>query len=145
MKKPIVLFIFLTIGIVSCTSNTIYKKPKDLIPKDTMAILFKDLYIASVAKNIKNKNDEVRVNYLPLVYEKYRIDSTRFKLSNLFYLSKLEDYKLILQEASELLEKEQGYWTKLQKRKDSIKQDSIKKSQIALKKQDSIKKAQKGQ
>ncbi|MBS9774272.1 MAG: DUF4296 domain-containing protein [Tenacibaculum sp.] len=102
MKKTIfsLLFIFL----VSCTSNTIYKKPKDLIPKDTMILLLTDMYIASSARFTKNKRLERDINYMPLVYENYKIDSLRFKKSNIYYTSKLEVYEEILQKVKNNLQ-----------------------------------------
>ncbi|PJC58354.1 MAG: DUF4296 domain-containing protein, partial [Flavobacteriales bacterium CG_4_9_14_0_2_um_filter_35_242] len=42
----IILAIVLFFG--ACTSNTIYKKPKDLIPKDQMVDLMVDMYMANV-------------------------------------------------------------------------------------------------
>ena len=56
MKK--ISSIFLFIFLVSCTSNTIFKEPKDLIPKDTMSLLIQEMMIASSAKNVKNINLE---------------------------------------------------------------------------------------
>ncbi|GGG92765.1 hypothetical protein GCM10011416_07190 [Polaribacter pacificus] len=90
MKK-----IFLLFGLVfllSCTSNTIYKKPKDLIPKDSMALLLTDLYIASSAYYEKNLDLAKNINYMPLLYQKYGIDSTRYKASNLYYVSIIDEY-----------------------------------------------------
>ena len=54
MKKLsyLLLFIFLA----SCTSNTIFKKPEDLIPSDTMSLLMQDMMVASSAKFVKNLN-----------------------------------------------------------------------------------------
>lgn len=96
MKKSI--FFLGIILLVSCTSKTILKKPMDLIPKDTMVLLLTDLYIAKSAFNEKNKNNERKINYIPLVYNKYLIDSTRFSNSNYYYTSKLEEYNLIFKE-----------------------------------------------
>lgn len=96
MKK---LIIFLVgILLVSCTSKTILEKPKDLIPKDTMALLITDLYIAKSAFAEKNSNNERKIDYVPLIYNKYQIDSTRFISSNYYYTSKLEEYDLIFKE-----------------------------------------------
>jgi len=96
MKK---LIIFLVgILLVSCTSKTILEKPKDLIPKDTMALLITDLYIAKSAFTEKNSNNERKIDYVPLIYNKYQIDSTRFISSNYYYTSKLEEYDLIFKE-----------------------------------------------
>ncbi len=98
--------------LASCTSRTILKKPDDIIPKDTMALLLTDLFIAKSAHNKKNLNNERNINYAPLIYTKYKIDSTRFIQSNYYYTSKLEEYNLIftavkaqLKEQKEVLEK----------------------------------------
>lgn len=101
MKKSILFISLLTL--VSCTSKTILEKPKDLIPKDTMVLLLTDLYIAKTAFHEKNLNNERKVNYTPLVYKKFKIDSTRFIKSNFYYTSKLDEYDLIFNEVKEKL------------------------------------------
>lgn len=119
MKK--ILFFFGVIILASCTSNSIYKKPNDLIPKDTMVALLTDLYISNTASFEKNIHLEKKVNYTPFVYNKYRIDSVRFKNSNFYYTSKIDEYheiykqvKIALTTQKEALEKE------LHKKPDSI-------------------------
>ncbi|WP_347173197.1 DUF4296 domain-containing protein [Polaribacter uvawellassae] len=101
MKK--IVFFFIGIIVTSCTSNTILEKPKDLIPKDTMVLLLTDLFIAKSAFNEKNTQNNRKVNYMPLVYNKYKIDSTRFGSSNFYYTSKLEEYELIYQAVNDKL------------------------------------------
>ena len=96
MNKISYLLIF--IFLVSCTSNTIFEKPKDLIPKDTMSLLVQEMMIASSAKFIKNKNLERKINYMPLVYDLFKIDSIRFQSSNLYYLSKIDLYQDTIQQ-----------------------------------------------
>lgn len=96
MKQLIYCLAFILI--VSCTSNTIYKKPENLIPRDSMILLLTDMYIASSAKNYKNKHLQKDVNYTALVYEKYKIDSARFSVSNVYYTSKIEGYADMLKE-----------------------------------------------
>lgn len=111
---------------MACTSNTIIKKPDHLIPKNQMVDLLTDMLIASGAENIKNSNLERNVNYLPLVYEKYGIDSTQFKESNYYYTSRIDDYEKILKKVDERLKsikKELDQKIKLQ---DSLRNDSIK-------------------
>ena len=91
MKRLVFLFsafIFLS----NCTSNTIYKKPTALIPKDSMAILIHEMIVASSAKNIKTINLQRKINYFPFVYDRFKIDSTRFKESSLYYTSRIDDY-----------------------------------------------------
>jgi hypothetical protein len=103
MKK--ILLFLIVIFLVSCTSNTILEKPKDLIPKDTMVLLLTDLFIAKSAFIEKNTLNERKVNYMPLVYNQYKIDSSRFSTSNFYYTSKLEEYELIYKKVKEGLEK----------------------------------------
>jgi hypothetical protein len=96
MKK--LIFFLAIILLASCTSKTILEKPANLIPRDTMVLILIDLYIAKSASTEKNINNERKINYVPLVYNKYLIDSTRFINSNYYYTSKLEEYDLIFKD-----------------------------------------------
>ena len=126
MKHTTIFLIFMTL-LASCSSNTIYDEPKDLIPKDSMVLLLKDLYLATSAKSIKNKKQQKKISYTPLVYNTYKIDSLRFSTSNFFYTSKVDVYEPMLEQVMELLKKEQVFFKESKKIKDSIFNDSIKK------------------
>jgi len=130
MKKLSSLFIF--IFLVSCTSNTIFKKPEDLIPKDTMSLLMQDMMIASSAKFVKNKKLQKRINYMAFVYDKYKIDSIRFQKSNFYYTSKIDLYEEIITDAKKELEVKKEFYKKRKSTLDSIKKDAIKKSKIKV-------------
>lgn len=138
MKKGLVLL--LMIGIISCTSNTIYKKPEDLISKDSMVILLTDLYLASSSKIYRNKFDERNIDYTYLIYEKYKIDSARFRRSNFYYTTKIDDYEKIYKGIEQNLEVLSKKYKGIKKVKDSIRKDSITK---VRKIRDSIKKLEK--
>lgn len=125
MKKISYLF-FLSVFLVACTSNTIMKKPDDLIPKNQMVDLLTDMLIAAGAENIKNIDLERNVNYFPLVFKKYGIDSTRFKESNYYYTSQIDDYEKILNKVNERLKDLKEKLDNEIKVKDSLKNDSIK-------------------
>ena len=129
MKHTTIFLIFMTL-LASCSSNTIYDEPKDLIPKDSMVLLLKDLYLATSAKSIKNKKQQKKISYTPLVYNTYKIDSLRFSASNFFYTSKVDVYEPMLDQVMALLKKEQVFFTQAKKIKDSIFNDSIKKKKI---------------
>ena len=133
MKKSIT-YLVLIVLLASCRSNTIYDEPIDLIPKDTMVMLLKDLYLASSAKSIKNRRQQRKVSYITLVYNKYNIDSLRFNASNLYYTSKIDVYEPMLNEVTELLEKEEVFFKKAKKIKDSLFNDSLVKNKIKVKK-----------
>ncbi len=66
-----------------------------------MVDLWTDIYLANAAKNIKNIGSQRKINYLPLVYNKYKIDSTTFMESNVYYTSKIETYEKMFQEVEE--------------------------------------------
>jgi uncharacterized protein related to proFAR isomerase len=118
MKKISLLLLF--IFLVSCTSNNIVKKPKDLIPKDTMSLLVQDMMIASSAKFVKNINKQKKINYISFVYDKYKIDSVRFQNSNFYYISKIDLYEEIITDAKVKLENKKKFFTKLKATQDSI-------------------------
>jgi hypothetical protein len=131
MNKLIKLFLIFGVIFSSCTSNTILEKPKDLIPEAKMVNLLTDILIADGADNIKNINLQRNINYFPLVFEKYQIDTTRFLESNYYYTSKIDTYNEILEKVNlRLVSLKKQYENEI-KTLDSIKnlkKDSIKKS-----------------
>ena len=124
MNKLVYIF-FLSILVFSCTSNTIIKKPDDLIPKDQMVDLLTDLLLANGGKNIKNINLERDVNYFPVVFEKYKIDTTQFKKSNFYYTSRIDDYDEILKKVENRLKELKKIYDKERAVLDSIRKDSL--------------------
>jgi hypothetical protein len=120
-------FLYILFGslfLINCTSNTIIKKPDNLIPKEEMVNLLTDMLLASGGQHIKNTEQQRDVNYFPLIFEKYHIDSTRFKESNFYYTSRIDDYEDILNQVAARL-------TKIKSEIDSerVIQDSIKRVQ----------------
>ena len=118
MKK--LLFFFAVLFLVACTSNTILKKPEDLIPRDTMVLLIYDLHLANAAKHVKNKNLEKKVNYMPLVFDKYKIDSLRFQTSNSYYISKIDEYDVLYKNVKASLEAQKKVLEKQEQKQDSL-------------------------
>ena len=68
-----------------------------------MISLWTDLHIANAAKNVKNVDLRNKINYLPFLLEKYNVDSARFMQSNIYYVSKAEDYKKMFKKVEENL------------------------------------------
>jgi hypothetical protein len=126
--KEISFILFLSVFFMACTSNTIIKKPDNLIPKNQMEDLITDMLIAAGAENIKNVDLERNLNYFPLVFEKYGIDSTRFKESNYYYTSQIDDYEKILKKVNERLKALKEKLDNEIKLQDSLKNDSMKKN-----------------
>ena len=129
MKR--VQFIILSLILfVSCTGNTIYKKPKDLIPRDSMVLLLTDMHIAAAARGTKNKFNRKGVNYMYFIYDKYKIDSTRFETSNTYYTSLIDNYDKLLNEVKQNLQQKGVDIQKEINASDSITKD--KKNEVKL-------------
>ncbi len=114
--------------IVACTSNTIIKKPDNLIPKDQMVDLLTDMLLAAGGQSVKNVDLQRRINYFPIIFEKYNIDSTLFKESNYYYTSRIDDYDEILGKVDARLKSLRAKFEKERIFNDSIegfKNDSI--------------------
>lgn len=107
--------------LINCTSNTIVKKPDNLIPEEEMVDILTDMFLASGARNIKNIHLKRNVNYFPLVYDKYQIDSTRFKESNFYYISKIDDYDKIMNKVNSRLKDYKKENELIRDERDSIK------------------------
>lgn len=144
MKLFVVVITFFLLS--ACTSKTIYKKPENLIPRDTMVALLSDIYLATSATELKTKKGKIHENYMPFVYNKYKIDSVRFLESNIYYTSLVSEYVDILKEAEKLLVEKRNIYEKEYNRLDSIKKarldtispvvsDSISKLKIDTKKE----------
>ena len=62
---------------------------------------------------------------MPYVYDKFKIDSTRFDHSNYYYMSKIDMYQEILKNAKNSLESRSVVFNKIQTKIDSIRKDSM--------------------
>ncbi len=118
--KQFIAIILISIFIISCTSNTIYKKPKDFISKDQMVDLLVDMQIALGAKSTRNKDENRNIEYMHLVYDKYGIDSARFSASNFYYTTDIDQYNDILKKVKSRLDKMIEKYNLEQTIKDSL-------------------------
>ena len=85
-----------------------------------MVLLLTDMYTAISAKNVRNKFRKKKDTYMPLVYEKYKIDSTRFYNSNSFYTSQIEPYNDILDQVRENIQIQYDSFKEILDVQDSI-------------------------
>lgn len=119
---------------LSCTSRTIYKKPKNLIDREKMIAVWADLYIAAGARSVKTKTALTKINYAPLILDKYKIDSVQFSESNTYYTSKIDEYEKMFEEVKKRLEGLKKIY------EPEIKKDSIEPIRDSLKKEKRIRK-----
>ncbi len=125
MYKFIIYFFILAIA-VSCTSSTIYEKPKNLIPEDEMVDLLVDLHIARYAEGKKNNFKDGKAKYTHLVYKKFGIDSLRYSESNLYYSSRIDDYKRIYSKVEVKLRATKKVYDSIKFHRDSLAKTKIK-------------------
>ncbi len=85
-----------------------------------MVDLLTDMFIARAAHNIENKNGERKINYMPLVYEKYKIDSLRFSISNNYYISRIDEYETMYKEVETRLKEKHEIADSEKKLQDSL-------------------------
>lgn len=120
--------IYLLIGLFllnSCTSNTIYEKPENLLSKKVMADILTDMYLAEGARSVQNKELERLVDYMPLVYEKYKIDSVRFAESNFYYTTRIDDYESIFKVVDNRLKEMKVVYDSIAKVEDSLRRGKL--------------------
>jgi len=130
--KNTIFYFFCICALISCNSNTIPKKPDNLLSKQKMASVLAESYIAKNAKNIKNKNNERNINYLSLVYINQETDSTTFNKSLKYYTSNINLNEEIMKLVKTLVDNKLNI---LKNKKEVIftrKIDSLKKSQQNL-------------
>ncbi len=120
MKKLRYIF-FLSILVLSCTSRTIYKKPKNLIDKEKMITIWTDIYIAAGARSVKTKSLRNKINYIPLVLELHAIDSIQFSKSNIYYTSRIDEYEKMFEEVQNRLKEQKDRYD------PEVKKDSLRK------------------
>ncbi|WP_010134968.1 DUF4296 domain-containing protein [Ochrovirga pacifica] len=96
MKHTSNLLALLCFVMMACNSNTILKKPKNLIPKEKMATILADTYIAKTARNSKNLNGDRSINYLSYIYQNHQTDSTTFHNSLAYYSANVSEHEEIL-------------------------------------------------
>lgn len=116
-----ILFLFLSLFLlISCNSNTITKKPDNLISKDKMVNVLVDTYISKTARNIKNVNGNSKINYYGLIYKIHRIDSISFHESLRYYTSDIKQNEEILKAVKEKIDKKRELLKKENSKKDSL-------------------------
>jgi hypothetical protein len=122
------------------------KKPNNLISKEQMVNILIDIRLLSSATGT-NKKVLDNHNIIPevYIYEKYKIDSLQFSLSNNYYAYHVDDYDDIYAKIQDSLKYLKDFFRELekkeleeQKEKDSINALVAKDTLIQIKKLDSI-------
>ena len=118
MKQFVYIFL-ISVFTLSCTSNTIYKKPENLIPRDEMVEILVDMQLALGAKSIKNIDGNKSVEYMHLVYEKHKIDSARFAESSFYYMTNIDEFNKVLRKTKSKIQAMKKEYEDIRKKQDS--------------------------
>lgn len=100
------IILFLTLAFLVSCHNSELKKPDDLLSKKEMINLIYDMHLANKTINILPLDSIKNKNYLSVVSQKYKTDSTRFKKSNEYYLYHITDYREIYDSVYARMDKE---------------------------------------
>lgn len=148
MKKIVALICCILI-VGSCQDVKKPQRPENLIPKDTMVLIFTDTYLANAARNLNKKIIEKnKVALDSLIYKKYHIDSLRFATSNAYYSLDINTYTEILEKAEKNIYNKKTILDSLVRKNEEDKknmtlEDKVKMTDERKRKKDSILKARK--
>ena len=120
MKKFTIILLGLML-LHSCAEKLI-EKPENLIPRDKMVKILKEMTILNAAKGtnlgILKDNGIEPTTY---VFQKFDIDSLQFVESDRYYASLPQEYEAIYKEVESLLEAQKERAEEIKKVNDSLK------------------------
>ncbi|MFZ4105641.1 DUF4296 domain-containing protein [Flavobacterium sp.] len=91
MKKFILLFTILILGVVGC-KDEIIPKPKNLISKEKMEDIIYDLSLLEAART-RNSSVQNFIKPTEFIKSKYKVDSLTFAKSTQYYASDIKEYQ----------------------------------------------------
>jgi hypothetical protein len=102
----------------------VIEKPENLIPKEKMADILYDMTLYQATESVnKSIVDSYDVEMMQLIYNTYKIDSTAFVESDLYYASIPLVYQSIYEEVEAKIEAKRLALEQVRKRRsDSIRQ-----------------------
>lgn len=110
----------LVVLLISC-GEKLMEKPEDLIPKEKMINILKDMTILNSAKstNISVFHDN-KIEPTSFIFSEYGIDSLQFVTSDRYYASLPNEYEAMYIEIEKQLEAEEKEVTEAKRIKDSV-------------------------
>lgn len=119
MKKYIGT-ILLVLLCISCAEKLI-EKPDNLIPKDKMVMILKDMAIVNAAKGTNlGKLKDNGIEPTTFIFEKYEIDSAQFVNSDRYYASLPLEYESLYKQVEVNLEQQREEVMAAKKVNDSL-------------------------
>ncbi|RKR15113.1 uncharacterized protein DUF4296 [Maribacter vaceletii] len=134
--KKIGIFILL-VTFFACNEKLV-EKPKNLIPRDKMVMILKEMAIINASKNTNiDLLTDNKIDPTTYVFNKFKIDSAQFVLSDKYYAAMPLEYESIYKEVDTLLNIDKERLQAFIKEKDSLKMIE---RQALKKKKDNLKK-----
>lgn len=100
------LFLFVTIFIVSCSKNPV-PKPDNLLDEKTMVdILYDVSLLQAIEGSMPNKLIEHNIEMDQYIFKKYKIDSVTYRQNQMYYAGDARKFKKIYKKVLERLDKE---------------------------------------
>ncbi|MDO1512527.1 DUF4296 domain-containing protein [Maribacter confluentis] len=119
MKKYLGI-VLLMLVFVSCAESLI-EKPDNLIPKEKMVLILKDMAIVNAAKGTNlGKLKDNGIEPTVFIFEKYEIDSAQFVDSDRYYASLPLVYESLYKQVETSLEQQREQVETAKKVKDSL-------------------------
>ncbi len=119
------LFIILLAILLTSCGEKLLDKPEDLIPKDKMINILKDITILNSARStsVKVFHDN-KIEPTTFVFSKYGVDSLQFVTSDKYYASLPNEYEAMYVEIEKQLDNEKEEMSEAKKIKDSLDLES---------------------
>lgn len=120
-------YIFLFLCCFSCQEIDKTKKPKQVIPEETMVNILADLAIYGAAKSqdrrlIESKN----VDVVQFIEKKYQIDTTRLRENISYYVADVDRYKSMQEQVRKILQEKKKEIDAINKAEAEEKQRKLK-------------------
>ena len=126
------LFVILLAILITSCGEKLLDKPEDLIPKDKMINILKDITILNSARSTSVKVlHDYKIEPTTFVFSKYGVDSLQFVTSDKYYASLPNEYEAMYVEIEKQLDTEKVEMSEAKKIKDSLDLErNLKKNQL---------------
>ena len=138
------LFVILFALLLTSCGEKLLDKPEDLIPKDKMINILKDITILNSARSTSvTVLHDYKIEPTTFVFSKYGVDSLQFVTSDKYYASLPNEYEAMYVEIEKQLDNQKEQMSEAKKIKDSLDLErNLKKSQLkrnkSMKSKDSL-------
>ena len=115
------LFVILFALLLTSCGEKLLDKPEDLIPKDKMINILKDITILNSARSTSvTVLHDYKIEPTTFVFSKYGVDSLQFVTSDKYYASLPNEYEAMYVEIEKQLDNEKEQMSEAKRIKDSL-------------------------